>query len=217
MSAAPRVTLLYEDSRSQLRDPGLHRLIAATVWDRLKGVEAPPARYELERRLGHRCMKGVDRVLAVIGADLEDIAQGGQHVAAVVDEDVIRDKLGLAPSATVADVERAICARVPVALRDRFGVFVIERNTESVLRAGSDCASHTQAERPDEGLLERALRKDLLARDQLLSRWAKAEAWRVRDCMAKKIPALGALVDWLLPRVCARGAATQHGPAQPGA
>jgi hypothetical protein len=202
MSRRPKVTVLYEDSRGQRSEFGLHRLVVAAVWDR-EGFTGP--RHELERALEHRCMRGVDQVLRCCREDLEDIARDGRKVAAVVDEDVIRDKLQLPPSATVAEISEAVCALCPQSVRAQVSVWVLSRNTESVLKAARDCVKEHRVDSPTDEQIERALRKEQLARDQVLSGVAKESHVKVRRCIEAKIPGLQGLVQWLAGVVTALG------------
>ena len=193
MSSRPLVTLLYEDARGQLREFGLHKLIVASVWDQVGEAQE---RHLLERALESRCMKGVERILTVCREDLADIARDGRKVAAVVDEDVIREKLNLSTAASVEEIKEQIRGECPPSARHQLAVFVLQRNTETVLAATRDCARECRAEL-DPSLVERALRKESLARDLLLSRFATQAQAAVRQCVLKKVPSLGDLVAWL--------------------
>ena len=193
MISCPAVTLLYEDARGQRLEFGLHRLIVASVWDRADGSWE---RHHLEKALAYRCTKGVERVLTVCREDLADIARDGHKVAAVIDEDVVREKLRLPTSASVAEIEQHIRSQTPEAVRDQLAVFVLQRNTETVLCAARDCARECRAEL-DPKLVERALRKEPLARDLMLIQFAAQVQIPVRQCILKKVPSLGDVVNWL--------------------
>ena len=195
MSRRPKVTVLYEDSRGPRTEFGLHRLVLSAVRDR-ESVSVP--HYELAQALEHRCQKGVDQVLRCCREDLTDIARDGRKVAVVVDEDVIRDKLLLPPSATLDEVAANILALCPESVCSQVSVHVLARNTESVLKAARDCVKEHRLDSPTEEQIERALRKDQLARDQVLSGVAKETHVKVRRCIETKVPALGKLVSWLV-------------------
>ena len=194
MSRRPKVTVLYEDARGPRTEFGLHRLVLSAVLDR-EGVSVP--HYELAQALEHRCQKGVDQVLRCCREDLTDIARDGRKVAVVVDEDVIRDKLRLPPSATLDEVAAKILALCPESVCSQVSVHVLARNTESVLKAARDCVKEHRLDSPTDEQIEQALRKDPLARDQVLSGVAKDTHVKVRRCIETKLPGLGKLMTWL--------------------
>jgi hypothetical protein len=194
MSRKPKVTILYEDARGQQLEFGLHRLVLSAVLDR-EGVSLPY--YELAKAIEHRCQKGVERVLSVCREDLEKIAGDGRKVAVVVDDDVIRDKVQLPASATIPDVAETIRALCPESVRAQVAVYVLSRNTESVIKAARDCVKEHRLDSPTEEQIQRALSKDRLARDQVLSGVTKDTHAKVRSCIEKKVPGLGELVIWL--------------------
>lgn len=142
-------------------------------------------------------MKGVERIIAVCRNDLENIARDGRQVAAIVDEDVIREKLNLPASASVTEIANRLRDQCPPSVRERLVVFVLQRNTETVLRATRDCVNEQGLDLLETGLIDRALRKELLARDQVLSRVAQQSHSSVRQCILTKVSSLSALVTWL--------------------
>ena len=170
MSRRPKVTILYEDARGPRTEFGLHRLVLAAVRDS-DAITALP--HEVASALEHRCQKGIDQVLRTCREDLTYLACDGRKVAVVVDEDVIRDKLKLPPGTALQAVKENILTRCPEQVRPQVAVFVLSRNTESVLKAAQTCVQEHRAETPSAEQFERALRKDLLARDQVLSGVAK--------------------------------------------
>lgn len=194
MSRKPKVTILYEDARGQRNEFGLHRLVISAVRDD-DAITAPY--HELAAALEHRCQKGVDQVLRTCREDLPDIARDGRKVAVVVDEDVIRDKLRLKPCATLPQVAQAIRALCAADMAPHIEVFVLSRNLESVLKAARDCVKEHRAEGPTDELFDRALCKDQLARDLVLSGVAKETHAKVRRCILHKISGLSDLVQWL--------------------
>ena len=194
MSRRPKVTILYEDARGPRTEFGLHRLVLAAVRDS-DAITALP--HEVASALEHRCQKGIDQVLRTCREDLTYLACDGRKVAVVVDEDVIRDKLKLPPGTALQAVKENILTRCPEQVRPQVAVFVLSRNTESVLKAAQTCVQEHRAETPSAEQFERALRKDLLARDQVLSGVAKETHVKVRRCIEVKVPALGELVAWL--------------------
>lgn len=194
MSRRPKVTILYEDARGPRTEFGLHRLVLAAVRDS-DAITALP--HEVASALEHRCQKGIDQVLRTCREDLTYLACDGRKVAVVVDEDVIRDKLKLPPGTALQAVKENILTRCPEQVRPQVAVFVLSRNTESVLKAAQTCVQEHRAETPSAEQFERALRKDLLARDQVLSGVAKDTHVKVRRCIEVKVPALGELVAWL--------------------
>ena len=194
MSRRPKVTILYEDARGPRTEFGLHRLVLAAVRDS-DAVTAP--HHEVASALNPRPLKGIDQVLRTCREDLTYLACDGRKVAVVVDEDVIRDKLKLPPGTALQAVKENILTRCPEQVRPQVAVFVLSRNTESVLKAAQTCVQEHRAETPSAEQFERALRKDLLARDQVLSGVAKDTHVKVRRCIEVKVPALGELVAWL--------------------
>jgi len=194
MSRRPKVTILYEDARGPRTEFGLHRLVLAAVRDS-DAVTHPY--HEVASALEHRCQKGIEQVLRTCSESLADLARDGRKVAVVVDEDVIRDKLKLPPGTALQAVKENIMTRCPEQVRPQVAVFVLSRNTESVLKAAQTCVQEHRADTPSTEQFERALRKDLLARDQVLSGVAKDTHVKVRRCIEVKVPALGELVAWL--------------------
>ena len=194
MSRRPKVTILYEDARGPRTEFGLHRLVLAAVRDS-DDITAP--HHEVASALEHRCQKGIEQVLRTCRENLTDLARDGRKVAVVVDEDVLRDKLKLPPGTALQAVKENIVTLCPEQVRPQVAVFVLSRNTESVLKAAQTCVQEHRADTPSAEQFERALRKDLLARDQVLSGVAKETHVKVRRCIEVKVPALGELVAWL--------------------
>lgn len=194
MSRRPKVTILYEDARGPRPEFGLHRLVLAAVRDSDDITTLP---HEVASALDPRPLKGIDQVLRTCRQDLTYLACDGRKVAVVVDEDVIRDKLKLPPGTALQAVKENIVTRCPEQVRPQVAVFVLSRNTESVLKAAQTCVQEHRAETPSAEQFDRALRKDLLARDQVLSGVAKETHVKVRRCIEVKVPALGELVAWL--------------------
>lgn len=188
----PAFTILYEDQRGPSGEHGLHHLIVASVID-LCGADFAEA-WRFHKRLEPRCMKGIDSLLRTLRQDLPDITRDGRQVAAVVDTDVIRDKLGLAPAAPVAEVEAAIHRLCQAAVQPR--LCLLDRNTETLLRIAGDCAREHR--RPvSEELLQRACDKDRLARDLVLRGLFGPEHTATRECIRTRLPALGRLLTAL--------------------
>jgi hypothetical protein len=157
MSRRPKVTILYEDARGQRTEFGLHRLVLAAVRDS-DDITAP--HHEVASALEHRCQKGIEQVLRTCRESLADLARDGRKVAVVVDEDVIRDKLKLPPGTALQAVKENIVTLCPEQVRPQVAVFVLSRNTESVLKAAQTCVQEHRAETPSAEQFERALRKD---------------------------------------------------------
>ena len=195
MSRRPKVTILYEDARGPRTEFGLHRLVLAAVRD--FGELGALPHHEVASALDPRPLKGIDQVLRTCLEDLTYLACDGRKVAVVVDEDVLRDKLKLPPGTALQAVKENIVTRCPEQVRPQVAVFVLSRNTESVLKAAQTCVQEHRADTPSAEQFERALRKDLLARDQVLSGVAKDTHVKVRRCIEVKVPALGELVAWL--------------------
>ena len=198
MKAAVAITILYEDQRGQRQGFGLHTLVKACVFDAINGE-----RHRVEGALSdYRPLKGVDNVLKACRQDFDLIAADGRSVVAVLDNDAIRHKLKLPPSASVARVEQAI--RSGCQAPERLLIVLIEENMESVLAAAATCDSELDPKR-----IERAIkRKDLLERDAIFTDFSRERARSLRDCVLGKVPSLQSLVDLLL-RMLRGGAAVE--------
>ena len=72
-------------------------------------------------------------------------------------------------------------------------VILLQRNMETVLEAARDCDPALPKER-----LEKALKKDLNARDAILNRIAWGMSKAIRDCIKARVPALEELRNLIL-------------------
>ena len=207
MKAAVALTILYEDQRGQRQGFGLHTLVKACVFDAINGE-----RHRIEGALSdYRPLKGVDNVLKACREDFDLIAADGRTVVAVLDNDAIRHKLKLPPTAKDAQVEQAI--RKGCQAPERLLIALIKENMESVIEAAATCDPGLDPKR-----VERAIkRKELLERDAILTEFSRERARPLRDCVLGKVPSLQSLVDLLL-RILRGGAAVQETqPAEAGA
>ncbi len=179
-------TILYEDQRGPTQGFGLHTFIVACVFDRVGGE-----RWQLEKALDGRPLKGDSNLLGRIREDAPSIAADGRHIVAVFDDDKIRSLVKLAPTAEAAAVRLAIlrdCKLPPESMR----VFLVEENTESVLEAIGACKADLSRD-----LLARALRKKHIQRDAVFREAAVLRDRPVRDGVLTRVPSLCELVEHL--------------------
>jgi hypothetical protein len=192
----PRIIILYEDSNGagEVRDYAPNRLLLSCIADRLS---LPLA--DLARLIEPRPRKSNTKVLADL-EHAEDITQGQCALVLVLDSDRIREPLGLPSGASPEEVIRGLQARSTDPLRTH--PTLLDRNLESLIAAVGACDPSLARER-----LERALRKDRLARDMVLRAAASAANRHVRECVLRSVPSFGKLVRLvceLLPSYLAR-------------
>lgn len=188
----PAFTILYEDQRGATKEHGVHHLIVASVID-LAGAPFAEA-WLFHKQLEPRCMKGVDSVLRTLRQDLPDLTRDGRQVAAVIDSDVLRDKLRLPAAASIADIEAAI--QKLCAPPGNVSLCLLDRNTETLLQIAGKCAREHRRPVPEDQL-RRACEKDRLARDLVLRGLFGPDHAAIRECIRSRIPALGRLATVL--------------------
>ena len=183
----PRVMVVYEDSRGPQKNFGLHTLVLSMVSD-----SNGTAIEKLKGEVQENPMKGNGQVKETLeknfqGGPLDDFCM----VVAVFDEDRIRELYKLSSNASVDEIKDRIIheAGNPRSLK----VILLQRNMETVLEAARDCDPALPKER-----LEKALKKDLNARDAILNRIAWGMSKAIRDCIKARVPALEELRNLIL-------------------
>lgn len=184
-------TILYEDRKGQLSQHfGLHRFILRCVADAIP-CEPPLTVQELEPHLDGRPMKGVGNLLRSLREDAADVASDGRSLVVIVDDDQIREYLGLTVQASREETRAALVDLVPKGISVE--AFLLRDNLESVLRALASCDPTLSRDK-----LHRAIeRKDLSARDALLGEATFFSAPVVRRCVLKAVPSLAEAVHHL--------------------
>lgn len=189
--------ILYEDRRGPETEFGLHNLVSACVAD-----DAGGSLFAMRRKLDGRPMKGVQSLLRSCRTNIRRLSAKGQPVFALIDADKIREQLmheGVAPDADDAAVTRAIKARCEEP--EKLHVFLLRENTETVIDAAGRCDQGLRSE----PILQKALLKDLNARDAVLNRVAWDPDRAVRDCVRQHVPALRSMVSALVALACEGG------------
>jgi hypothetical protein len=179
------VTVLYEDQRGPVRGFGLHDLVKACVFDALGGQ-----RHLLEGALDGNPRGPNNQLLRSCRADAELLSRDGRRLVALFDGDRVRELLGLRPDATAAQVEQKV--KEGSTAPDKLTVLLLDRNMEDVVAAAGSCDATI-----NRSLLQRALGKQLEARDLVLAGAARAGKESVRACILKKVPSLNDLVELL--------------------
>lgn len=194
---SPLVVILYEDRRGPQREFGLHNLVLACVADELGGDVYS---LDLASKLDGRPMKGVSNLLKSCRRDVRRLGPRGQRVFALVDDDEIRTQLkheGVPRNADDVAVIDAIKAPGKCVAPEQLEVILLKENTETVIEAVRDCGAGVS--------VERALQKDINARDQVLNHVAWLSTRSIRDCIRRKVHALERLVTALAVLVRAAG------------
>lgn len=178
--------ILYEDRRGPQREFGLHNLVIACVADELGGDVFSLG---LASKLDGRPMKGVNNLLKSCRQDVRRLGPRGQRVFALIDDDEIRTQLkheGVPRSADEAVVIQAIKAPGRCVAPEQLEVLLLKDNTETVIEAARDCGADVS--------VERALQKDINARDRVFNHVAWSSARVIRDCIRRKVNAIERLV-----------------------
>lgn len=175
--------VLWEDSRARCRGFGPHELLCALVADR-EGASV----WEVRNRLRCVPLNGISNLLMAI-RDLQRWkrkAPGGARVIAIFDEDRIRAELGLPIAASNEEISASIRSRCDQP--ERLAIVLLRRNVESLILAAKKC---DQENTLSSVAITKALRKDLSARDWILTNLAMDPAKRaLRDCMRKEVPSI---------------------------
>jgi hypothetical protein len=202
MIAERLAILLYEDQHGPTKQFGLHKFIMRCVCDEC-GV-APEQQYKVFGSVEERPMKGDSKVLRALWNDLPNIAAKGEMVIAILDNDKIREALGLAKQAP----DDKVCETILAKCAGPVHIVLLKENTESILRAARECGGVN-----DTDLFERAVTaKEPPARDIIFGNISKLAAKNIRDCIRDKIGSLGPLINRVatsLAPVVALAAGTQ--------
>jgi len=190
MAAPPLATVLYEDQQGPNNQFGLHKFVMRCLCDQC--AVAPENEYKVHGAVSSRQLKGDSKVLNALWNDLPNIAGSSESVIAVLDNDRIRDALGLSSQASDDEVYQTIRDRCagPVQL------VLLKENTESILLAAKECDGIATN---DNATYELAVfRKELPARDIIFTKLSKRDAKAIRDCIRDKIGSLTPLIDRLV-------------------
>ena len=175
------VVILYEDEFGQVKDFALHRLVTACVADTLgrsKQDVAPLLRAVPKKgdsKLLDACLREAPRMREA-------------NVFALFDSDNLHRLLGLSGDTQLADQLAALRSRLPDEGRPR--VFLLERNTETLVAAAADCLGRE----PPSG-------KSKLDRDKLLASAAWDYSRASRDCIRERVASFDAFIAELTPLV----------------
>lgn len=165
MSGRP-IPIFYEDDWGSVKEFGLHELLVACVADQL-GQDW----WSLRGRFDAIPKKGDSKLLAACENDVPDMPD--RTIIAVFDADKLHKLLFGSGRPSNDEIHAALRRRCT---DERLHVFLLDRNTETVVDAVADCL---KVERP---------RKNPLLRDQLLLRAARSPTTEVRDCVRRAVP-----------------------------
>lgn len=180
------VQILYEDQASgSPNEYGPHKLVCWLVWDRLQSAGEDIAFFEVRRLVRGNPKKGVDKVLAACREELETFAAGGTFVIALLDNDRVREHVGLPKDACISKTT-ARC-REGSEPAGRLRVVLLEDKMETVLAS----VLTTIGEPPFAGKPTPAERDIKLARVCGSGDDRKGH----RAVLVRKVPSLGYLVD----------------------
>ncbi len=169
-----RIEVFYEDSRESSGGGfELHSVVLACVADLLSMDDWR----SLERAIGANPKNGNSNVLGACRRDVPKMS--AKHVAAVLDGDKLKDLLGADPATEFRN-------RVPDL---RVELFVIDRNTETLVRALRDVGLISTS-------FDAAIDKDPMARDKVFAAAASGPP-SFRAALQTKVPSLKHLVDAL--------------------
>lgn len=177
MSLRP-VTVLYEDQRgTEVREFGPHALLTAIVADGL-GVDIG----NLKNVLRAIPKKGVSKVLSEVKLNHSRLTQDGRWLVVLIDDDRVREHLGLQSHTSEALVVQAILAAANAPTR--VAVVLIVRNTESVVNAAAACMG-----------LAAPVQKGIAERDAVLGAAAFRGGPQVLHCIRESVPSFADACD----------------------
>lgn len=185
------IAILYEDQRGSRNEFGLHRFICQLVIDR---AALSTSVYEVERRLIRGTpLKGNGNVRRHCQRDLPKLSKQFRRVFAVYDEDRVPELVGLKKTAC----RPLLCAGLVEKCQptNALDVVLLRWNQESLIEA---IKSSGLVSRIDVSIFDRALAKDLMARDSVFIQCATNTEIETR---AKLLPLLPDL-DRLVTRIC---------------
>lgn len=186
------IAVLYEDQRGPRNEFGLHRFICQLVIDRAALTKSV---YEVERGLIRGIpLKGNGNVRRNCQNDLPKLAKQFRRVFAIYDEDRVPELVGLSR----ADCRPLLCGKLTENCQptDVLEVVLLRWNQESLIEAikSSGLVGHIDA-----SVFDRALAKDLMARDSVFIQCATNTDPETRTRLLPSLPDL----DRLVTRICA--------------
>lgn len=176
-----RIAIFYEDelvAGSKLFP--LHLLVVACIADDLEF-----ALKDIEPFLKAYPMKCDSKLLTACKSEPHRMRE--HHILALFDADQLHRLLGLRGDTPRPTLTSALQSQIP---DPRVRVFLLDRNTETLVDATADCLGR---ERP--GI------KDKLNRDDFLARAAWDHSRASRDCIREKVPTFASFVDAVIPLV----------------
>ena len=186
------ITVLYEDQRGPRNGFGLHRFVCQLVVDR---AALPLSVYEVEDRLIQGIpLKGNGNVRKRCRKDLPKLAKQCRRVFAVYDEDRVPELVGL----NRTDCRPLLCGKLiencqPI---DALEVVLLRRNQESLIET---IKSSGLVGLIHDSVYDRALAKDLMARDSVFIQCATSTTLEIRQKLLPTLPDL----DRLVAKICA--------------
>jgi len=175
------VAILYEDERGQVRDYPLHTLVVACVADAL-GLGS-----EVVSPLLRAVPKKGDSKLLKACKD-EPPRMRELNVFALFDADKLHRLLKVPKDMPLPKQLAELQAQLLDPTRPR--VFLLERNTETLVDAAADCLARPRPEA-----------KSTLDRDKLLASAAWDLSRASRDCIRTHVPSFADFLDELTPLI----------------
>jgi hypothetical protein len=170
----PRIAILYEDERGEIKDFPLHTLVCACVGDTLE-LDV----HSIRPLLRAIPKKGNSKLLT---ACLKEVAKMPEpHVLALFDGDELHRLLQLHGDIPAEQLHEELRQKIAV---ERTCPFVLHRNTETLVEAAAGCLG-----------TPRPSGKDKSSRDTLLARAAWAPTRGPRDCIREAVASFAEFVD----------------------
>jgi len=185
-----KISILYEDSAANggVHNYGPHVLVQQCVGDRLG-----KSHWELKDSLAAMPKNGVSNVRVECRRIASRIARGGGLVVAVYDADKIRREI--VRPATACKVEVKEVLKKECSWPDQLCIVLLERNIETVVEAVRTCEPTLV---PEDIWVQAIKRKNLNARDIVLTHAASPPKRALRDQVLAIVPSLGYLVHKLV-------------------
>jgi hypothetical protein len=177
-----KVAILYEDEHGAVRGFPLHTLVSACVADTL-GCHTD----EIAPLLRAVPKKGDSKLLTACKDEVPRMRE--PNVFALFDADGLHRLLKLPGNTSPRDQLAALCSQLP---DPRLRVFLLDRNTETLVAAAADCLGDDQP--PS---------KNTLIRDKLFGKaaWGSRAS---RDCIRDKVPSFDGFIAELIPLIGAQ-------------
>lgn len=178
-----RVVVLYEDRHGKTPEFGLHELVL-----RLVAEEAGCEPWNLKKHITDHPCSGNANLLKKARA-VDAVAPNGETVVAVIDDDKVRNLLGLPKNACKRDV----LAKILEGCSDptRLRTVLLECNVESVLEALRPSAIGLDL---SDGQFDGAVHRKLLnERDIILIAASRKDHRPIRDALLGAVPSLNRL------------------------